>query len=297
MSKIITALRSSRPSFLILTPVCVFLGLSAALSIQPAVNYFNLALVLLGAIAAHISVNTLNEYFDFRNGLDFNTSRTPFSGGSGGLVANPEAVNAVFYVAVFALLLTVLIGIYFITIYGLAILPIGIAGILIVLTYTQWINKNPLLCLVAPGLGFGPLMVVGTSFVLTGEYTYFSVIVSLVPFFLVNNLLLLNQYPDIEADRNVGRNHFPIAYGVRKSTIVYASFVMASIFVITIGIVTTLFPKTSLISFVPLTAALVMAPGILKNANDNRKLIPYLGINVVVAVTTPVILAITLLIK
>ena len=43
-----------------------------------------------GRRGAHLAVNMLNEYFDFKSGLDFKTQRTPFSGGSGTLPANPH---------------------------------------------------------------------------------------------------------------------------------------------------------------------------------------------------------------
>jgi 1,4-dihydroxy-2-naphthoate octaprenyltransferase len=73
-------------------------------------------------------------------------------------------------------------------------------------------------CWLAPGLGFGPLMVMGTEVALAGQYTLEGFVASLVPFFLVNNLLLLNQYPDIEADKAVGRRHFLVVYGREYGT-------------------------------------------------------------------------------
>ena len=79
-----------RLPFLALPPVCVLLGLGSAIWTQAEINWFHFVLVLIGALAAHISVNAFNEYFDFKSGLDATTSRTPFSGGSGRLQKNPE---------------------------------------------------------------------------------------------------------------------------------------------------------------------------------------------------------------
>ncbi len=70
-----------RLPFLILTPACVVLGLATAIWTSGQVNWFHFVLVLIGALSAHISVNTFNEYFDFKSGLDGDTKRTPFSGG------------------------------------------------------------------------------------------------------------------------------------------------------------------------------------------------------------------------
>ena len=56
--------------------------------------------VFIGAISAHIGVNTFNEYADFKSGLDSLTRRTPFSGGSGSLPQNPALATAVLYIAI-----------------------------------------------------------------------------------------------------------------------------------------------------------------------------------------------------
>ena len=277
-----------------LTPACVFLGASTSISENLSINFYQLAIVLLGAISAHICVNTFNEYFDYRSGLDAKTSRTPFSGGSGTLVENPGAARAVLYVALISLGITVVVGIYYVFLHGAMLLPLGLAGVLIILTYTQWLNRNPFLCLIAPGLGFGPLMVGGTHFVLTGEYSSLAFIVSLVPFFLVNNLLLLNQFPDIQADSSVGRKHFPITYGTRNSVVVYGIFALASVMIILVGINRDYLPGTSGIALVLLSISIPIYSGAWKYGENIKKLMPYLGLNVLVAVVTPIVLGLTL---
>lgn len=295
MNHVQAVLKSIRPPFLILTPVCIFLGYALAHASLLNPSHALLSLILLGALAAHISVNTFNEYFDYRSGLDLDTIKTPFSGGSGALVANPAAMRAVLVVAITCLVLTSLIGLYFTYIYGLAILVMGAVGVMIVLTYTSWINRHPWLCLLAPGLGFGPLMILGSYFVLTGELSSRAAWVSLVPFFLVNNLLLLNQYPDLQADQRVGRQHFPIAYGLQNSSRVYLGFVVASCLVIIMGVWAGFIPLAGYIALIPLLAALMMVPWIFKHANQVDKLLPYLGINVGVSLLTPTLLGMALL--
>jgi 1,4-dihydroxy-2-naphthoate octaprenyltransferase len=203
-----TVLKTMRPSFLVLTLACVFLGFCTSFATGTTINSTLLALIFIGAMSAHISVNMLNEYHDFKSGLDFKTKKKPFSGGSGALPNNPKIANAVLFFGLLALFITIAIGIYFITTIGGAILPIGLVGLVLIVTYTRWLNRMPLLYLIAPGLGFGLLMVVGTHIVLTFEYSQLVWLISLIPFFLINNLLLLNQYPDMEADASVGRNTF-----------------------------------------------------------------------------------------
>ena len=83
----------ARPNFLILTPVCISLGLASVLLTEGWVDWGTLAVILIGALMAHVSVNALNEYQDFQSGLDFKTERTPFSGGSGTLVLQPRLAS------------------------------------------------------------------------------------------------------------------------------------------------------------------------------------------------------------
>jgi len=289
-------MQSMRIPFLGLTPVCVFLGMSVATANQANVSVLMLVLVLLGALLAHVSANTLNEYYDFKSGLDFTTTRTRFSGGSGMLPRNPELAHIVFSLGIVSLISVVAIGGFFVWKHGLAIIPIGITGLALVVTYTERVNKHPLLCLIAPGIGFGFLMVVGTQFLLEGRYASLSWIVALVPFFLVNNLLLLNQYPDIQADTRVGRYHFPIAYGTKNSNAVYAVFVLASITVIVASILTGYLPKLSLIALLPMPLALFALKGAIKYADNIGNHPQYLGSNVAVAVLTPLLLGISIIV-
>jgi 1,4-dihydroxy-2-naphthoate octaprenyltransferase len=290
-----TIVRTMRIPFLILTPVSVFLGVCSSWVAQGQIDYRDMILVLAGALSAHISANMFNEFFDIRSGLDAKTTRTAFSGGSGGLINDPTAVNAVLYIAIATLGITVLVGGYFALQHGIVILLIGIIGMLIILTYTQWLNRHPLLCLIAPGLSFGPLMVVGTHFVLTDRFSAFAVFVSLIPFFLVNNLLLLNQFPDVSADMSVGRRHFPIVYGTKSSVNLYGAFAVATAAMVVTGLLLGYLPKMAAISLLPLSATLNVYLGAMKYAASTDKLLPYLRTNVLITILTPVFLGIGVL--
>jgi len=289
-----TLLQTIRPPFLILTPICVFLGASTAIATQGSIDTHALILVMLGALCAHISVNTLNEHADFRSGLDLVTVKTPFSGGSGALPGDPGMANMVLTAGLVTLFTTMAIGIYFIDNYGTLIVPIGIIGIVIILTYTRWINRWPLLCLFAPGLGFGILMVVGTHLVLAGENALTPWLAALIPFFLVNNLLLLNQYPDIAADKSVGRNHFPIAFGVKASNYAYSIQFLSAYAAILLGVIFGYFPKLSLIALLPIILSLYSMTGAFKYAEQIGQHTQYLGANVASTLLSPLLLGISI---
>ena len=116
-------------------PVCVLLGVATAVSDQNAVDLRLLMLVLLGAVAAHVSVNTLNEYHDYHSGLDSKTIKTPFSGGSGALQLQPEMADSILIVGLVSLIITISVGILLLIEQGPLILPIGVLGVVIILTY------------------------------------------------------------------------------------------------------------------------------------------------------------------
>lgn len=284
-----------RLPFLILTVSCVFLGASSVVANQSAVSLPLLLLALLGALLAHVSVNTLNEYFDFKSGLDFETIKTQFSGGSGALPQNPEMLGTVLNVGIASSIFLLMIGVFFVWQYGVGIIPIGITGLVLIATYTGWINKHPFICLIAPGTGFGFLMVVGTQFVLLGEYITLSWQVAVIPFFLVNNLLLLNQYPDIQADANVGRNHLPIAYGVNRSSMIYGLFILATTVTIVAYIMAGYLPVLSLIALTPAPLALFSLYGAIKYGGAIGKHPQYLAANVTVTILTILLLGVSLM--
>ena len=281
-----------KPAFLILTPACVLLGLGTAVwtSSEP-VSLVYFLLVLAGATSAHISVNAFNEYYDFKSGLDLVTRRTPFSGGSGALPKRPDMANTALATAWATLGITAAIGLYFVTVRGMGLLPLGVLGLVVVVAYTNWGTRRPLVCLIMPGLGFGPLMVMGTDFVLTGQYSWTAFIASLVPFFLVNDLLLLNQFPDLEADRSVGRNHLLIVAGKRKSAYVYIVMLILAYLVIGLGVYSRQMPPATLIAFLTAAIAIPLIRGVWKYAENSGRLLPYLGMNVAVNILTPVLMA------
>jgi 1,4-dihydroxy-2-naphthoate octaprenyltransferase len=285
-----------RVPFLILTPMCLLVGIATASWSGATPNPFHIILIVIGAVCAHISVNAINEYYDFKSGLDFRTQKTAFSGGSGTLPSNPEKAHIALTTGLASLAITTLIGFYLVYVKGIGLLPLGLLGIAIIYTYTKWITRRPILCLLAPGLGFGPLMVMGTHFVLTGAYSWTAFIASLVPGFLVSNLLLLNQFPDMEADRTVGRRHLPIIMGRKPVARIYTAFLVASYIPLFVGYLSGKLPVHGFIALATAVISVHTARGVLRYADDIPRLVPFLGKNVLINLATPALLAIGLFI-
>jgi 1,4-dihydroxy-2-naphthoate polyprenyltransferase len=296
MNDIKTWLGPMRPPFLVLGPVCVFLGLAVAIWQHAPVSVLHVILALVGAVCAHIAVNAFNEYFDFKSGLDLRTRRTPFSGGSGTLPAHPEALKATLITGIVTFAITALIGLYFCFKWSWWLLPLGLLGLVVVYIYTNWLTRMPFLCLLAPGLGFGTLMVLGTFFALTGRYNWAAFAASMTPFFLVSNLLLLNQFPDVEADQTIGRLHYPILAGRKTSAWIYVAFLAGTYLSIILGVATGVMPRFALLGLLSLAIAVPTGLNVLKNAENIPALAPSMGMNVILNLVTPLLLGIGFLI-
>ena len=297
MNKLKALFGIMRVPFLALTPACVLLGVGAATWMGSRINGLQVALLLVAAVCAHISVNAFNEYFDFKSGLDAHTRRTPFSGGSGTLPARPETARLALLTAWSAFAVTALIGSYFVWLRGMALLPLGLLGLFMLVAYTPWLVRSPFLCLIAPGLGFGPVMVMSVAFALTGVFSWTALVASLVPFFLVSDLLLLNQFPDVEADRSVGRRHFPILIGRKASSLIYGAFLLAAYLTIGLGVAFKLLPAISLIGLLGAVIALPAGINAFRYSDDIGRLTPSLGMNVLLNLATPLLVGIGLFLK
>jgi 1,4-dihydroxy-2-naphthoate octaprenyltransferase len=285
-----------RVDFLYLDVACVFLATASATWTHGRISVFYLILSFVGAVCAHIGVNTLNEYFDFKSGLDLQSERTPFSGGSGTLPQMPDMAPGTLRIAVVCLSITTLIGIYFLFARGWAIVPLGLLGLLVIIVYTNWITRLPLISLIVTGLGFGLLMVMGTYYVLTGEYNWTALFASLPPFFLGNNLLLLNQFPDVEVDRAVGRRNLPIILGRPACSIIYALILAATYLCLVIGVWLGYLPVAALLGLLTVPLAVAAAIGVYRYAEDLPNLMRSMGFNVLLNIATPILMGIGLLI-
>jgi len=288
MIKIKHLFLETRPRFLFLSVVLVFLGTSIAWYD----GYFHLGYAILafvGLLLAHISVNVLNDYFDYKSGIDLDTKRTPFNGGSGILPAALLNPRQVLCLGLSSFLLAIPIGIYFTITRGWLLLPLLLVAAVCILLYTPFILKLrwPEW---APGLGMGVLPVLGAYFIQTT--TFLPAIIASVPSgILVHNLLLLNEFPDTEADRKGGRKTLPITMGKTGAGIVYSVLTIVVYLWIIGGVVAEQMPAFSLIALLTLPFAIKVIRSILKSQEMDR-LVPAMANNVLVVLLTQLLLGI-----
>ena len=278
----------TRPQFLLLSVVLVFLGTCLAWY-DGAFHLGYALLAFVGLLLAHISVNVLNDYFDYRSGIDLETQRTPFSGGSGILPAALLKPRQVFLFGLVSFLLALAIGVYFVMVRGWLLLPLLLIAAACILLYTPFILKLrwPEW---APGLGMGALPVLGAYFVQTTAYLP-AVVASIPSGILVHNLLLLNEFPDVDADRKAGRKTLPIVIGKKKAGIVYSVLTIVVYLWIVSGVAAGQMPCFSLIALLTLPFAIKAIKGAL-NPHEMDKLVPAMGNNVLVVLLTQLLLGV-----
>jgi 1,4-dihydroxy-2-naphthoate octaprenyltransferase len=279
----------TRPQFLTLSVVLAFLGTAIAWYD----GFFNLGYALLagfGLVLTHASVNILNDYFDYRSGVDLATRRTPFSGGSGILPGGLLTPIQVLWLGLGALIVTVPIGIYFIVVSGWQLLPLLAVAAFFIVLYSPFILKWPWPEWVA-GAGLGALPVLGLYFVQAGAYTWSTAVASIPSFFLVHNLLLLNEFPDAEADTRANRRTLPLTMGKKNAAIFYTVVELAVYVWIVAWVAARVMPVWTLLALLTLPLALRAINGARHNDNPAR-LMPGMVANVMAVLLTQLLLGI-----
>ena len=280
-----------RAPFLLLAVVLGFLGASIAWYDSSAV--FNLGYAFLagfGLVVAHISVNVWNEYFDFKTKLDFKTPRTPFSGGSGAMPGGLISSMQVFWIGVASLLVIIPIGVFFTVVEGWMLLPLLAVSLLVIILYTPFILKMGYPEW-APGIGLGILPVLGAYFVQGGQYTSTVLIAAVPSGILVHNLLLLNELPDAEADKTVGRRTLPIVAGKKTAATVFSVSTVCMYLWIIGSVAFKAMPIWSLLGLLSFPFAYKAITGSFKY-NDPGKFIPAQGNNVFMVLSTQLFMGI-----
>jgi 1,4-dihydroxy-2-naphthoate polyprenyltransferase len=273
----------TRPQFLLLALVLGILGTCMAWY-DGFFSIGNAVLAGIGLILAHASCNAFNDYFDYKSGVDKVTTVTPFSGGSGLLKQGLLKPREVFWLAAICLLIDIPIGLYFCIVKGWLLLPLIMVAAICVILYSPVILKHywPEW---SPGLGLGILPVLGMYFSQTGAYTWYALVAAVPAGFLVHNLLLLNEFPDIEADKVGNRKTLPITMGPRGAAVFYSVFTIL-VYVWVIGaVIFKAMPVFTLLALLTVPFAVKAIRGSFAS-DDKSKLLPAMASNVLVVLLT-----------
>ena len=228
--------RAIRIKFLLASIIAVTNGIAISYWKTGELDFGYAILTYFGIICLHISVDLLNDYWDFKRGIDTNTKRTKYSGGTGVIPENLINSKLIYCAGVIFLILGGLIGLYFVTIKGIIILILLIFAIISIYFYSTNI--------VNAGLGElfvaikGSMIVLGSYYIQSEQIDLTSIYVGIIIGLLSAVVLLVTSFPDYEADKKSGRRTLVIVMGKENSiklfitivTITYAMIIGGSIF-------------------------------------------------------------------
>ena len=250
-------------------------------------------LTYFGIICLHISVDLLNDYWDFKRGIDTNTKRTKYSGGTGVIPENLINSKLIYCAGVIFLILGGLTGLYFVTIKGIIVLILLTFAIISIYFYSTNI--------VNAGLGElfvavkGSMIVLGSYYIQSDTIDLTSIYVGVIIGLLSAVVLLVTSFPDYEADKKSGRRTLVIVIGKENSiklfitivTITYAMIIGGSIFN-----VMTIFSTIGLLSF-PFAFKAVLK---LRRFNETSELVSSMANTIIYSRICGILLAISFII-
>ena len=268
-------LRVIRVRFLLASVIAVMTGLALNWSQNGSIEYFDALLTFAGVMALHASVDLLNDYWDFKRGIDTKTTRTKMSGGTGVLPEGLLKPSSVYRAGVFFLVLGALIGSYFVITYGILIAIILGFAILSIYFYSTKIVDS--------GLGEffvavkGSMIVIGTFYIQSGEVNIESILAGIVIGTLSSLVLFIASFPDHDADKSKGRKTLVITVGKEKARKLFWIFPLFAYGVIVIGVVLNYLPVFTLISLMSFPLIIKSGIGLQKNYDSVENLVPYMS--------------------
>jgi 1,4-dihydroxy-2-naphthoate octaprenyltransferase len=250
MSRLTAYAGVARAPFLLL-PFTLVAVCAAAAAYDDRASVLASVLALVGLVALHAAVNAFNEASDMRSGIDLQTTRTPFSGGSGTLPSGAIPVREAVWVGAIGSAIGLAVGVYFLTQVGwwplIGVMALGAVAVLI---YTQVFARTGVGEIFA-GLGLGLLPVVGTALVQGGTIGPAAWAAGVPAFLMTFNLLLLNEFPDEAADRAGGRLNLVLLLGRRGAALVYVAAAVGTPAIIAAAVLGGWFPALALLGCLP----------------------------------------------
>jgi len=216
---------ATRPKTLPAAIVPVLIG--TAMAYGDGKQHFLSAFVsLFCALLIQIGTNLSNDYFDFKNGTDNSRRIGPTRITQAGLV-KPSSVRRAF---IFVFFIAVLASFYLVLRGGLPVIIIGILSIASGILYTAgpkplgYIGMGELFVLIF----FGPVSVAGTYYVQSLEWNMAAVLAGFACGFLSVAMLAVNNYRDIQTDKETGKCTLAVLLGGRFARYEYIVSIAAA---------------------------------------------------------------------
>ncbi|MBW2004517.1 MAG: 1,4-dihydroxy-2-naphthoate octaprenyltransferase [Deltaproteobacteria bacterium] len=193
-----------------------------------------LVIAIIGVGALHLGSNLLNDYYDSKGSDPINIKLTPFSGGSRVIQEKELQPNTILALSIVFFSIGIICGLWF-TLWGRPyVLLIGLSGLL-----AGWAYSSPPFSLMSHGLGetliffaFGPLITLGTYYVITNTLSWPAFVLGIPNGFLIMAVIWINQFPDYQADKKANKKNLVVRLGLSKARYVYSLMMLLPFLVI-----------------------------------------------------------------
>jgi len=267
--------RVIRIRFLLSSVIAVSVGLGISWWHIGQIDILYAIMTMGGVVSLHASVDLLNDYWDFKRGIDTQTQRTKMSGGTGVLPEGLLQPNQVYRAGLGFLIIGALIGSYFVIIDGIVIgMILAFAVVSIYFYSTKIVDSGLAEIFVAIK---GTMIVLGTYFIQTLEINLTTIMGGIFIGALSSLVLFITSFPDFDADKAKGRKTLVISVGKQKATSVFWIFPIAVYSILISGVFYEIFPIYCIIS-IGMFPLIIKAGFLLKQNFDNiDKLIPVMS--------------------
>ncbi len=267
-----TWLRVIRVRFLLASVVAVSAGLAITWWQTSNITLLDAVLTMAGVLCLHASVDLLNDYWDFKRGIDTTTQRTKMSGGSGVLPDGLLKPAQVYVAGIIFLIIGSSIGIYFVATEGIIIgIILAFAVISIYFYSTKLVNWGLAEVFVTIK---GTMIVVGTYFVQTQQITEPVVLCGIIVGVLSSLVLFITSFPDYDADRAKGRKTLVISLGKQNSCSILWVFPAIAYGITITAAISEIFPISCLIILVTIPLIIKSGHKLKQNYEELTNLIP-----------------------
>jgi 1,4-dihydroxy-2-naphthoate octaprenyltransferase len=227
-------LRAIRFKFLTATLIASAIGISYAHMRYSLFDLDFALLTLTGVFSLHASIDLLNDYWDYKRGIDKTNKRTRFSGGSGVIPENILSPSIVYRAAILFLIIGIAIGAYFAILKGPFIAFLLAFAVLSIIFYSSKIVNFGLAELFV-GVK-AALIVIGSYYIQTSDFGIPVMFIGAIIGLLSSSVLLINSFPDYTADRLGGRRTLVIMFGKKSSCRIFSALVVTVYTMILLGI-------------------------------------------------------------
>ena len=271
-------IQALRAPFFSATLIPVFLGTAIAFQHTGIFSFWPFFWTVLGMLCIHAGVNLANDYYDHRSGNDaLNKNPTPFIGGSRVIQDGIIPAAHIKYAFIFFLLAGAIIGLYINSLIpNNKILFIGLIGMAIGFFYSAppFAASYRRLGELFVGIGFGPLVVVGSYIVQTHAFDWVPLLISIPIGLLIAGVLFLNEFPDFEADTQARKWNIVNSLGKKRSVKVLVGGIVLAYACIAGAIIAGLIPAWGAVVFLSLPIAWNTISHAQKNYEAILELIP-----------------------